>query len=168
MRIPLPLPVLALLAAACGSKDGSDEPVGDPSPAELASRIERIATERPAEEKAKAAPRRLGVLTEAQLPPEYRAGATCRLTQGNTLLLVAAAPGALATIDGRVRQLRIAGPVGPSGGFFESPGATVSIGLKPPGGAVPGTPTTRAGATVGGGSPETPLERHDAAWLCVG
>lgn len=167
MRMPFPLPVLALLAAACGAKEGSDEPIGDPSPAELAARIERIAIQQPDAEE-KAAPRRLGVLQEAQLPAEYRAGRVCRLSQGTNLLLVAAATGAMATIDGKLHRLRIAGPVGPSGGFFDSPGASVSIGLKPPEGAVPGTPATRAGATVGGGPPETPLERHDATWLCAG
>jgi hypothetical protein len=167
MRTLPPAPFLALLLAACGGSEGPDEPIGDPSQAELANRIENVAFAPTDEEEEKAAPRRLGVLEESALPPEFRAGRICRLTEGTNLLLVAAEPGALATVDGRTAALRIAGPVGPSGGFFEAPGITVSIGLKPPPGAVPGSPATRAGVTVGGDK-NKPIQRHEALWICGG
>ena len=70
-------------------------------------------------------------------------------------------------VDGRMRILRIAGPVGPSGGFFEAPGASVSIGLQPPPGAEVGSPGTHAGVTVGGDDSK-PIERHEASWICLG
>jgi hypothetical protein len=160
------LPVLALATASCGGEE-TDEPAGNPSSAELAERIENVAFVPSQEEAEKAAPRRLGVLREATLPAEYRTGRSCRLTQGANLLLIAAAPGGIAMVDGRVRPLRIAGPVGPSGGFFEAPGASVSIGLQPPAGAVVGSPATHAGVTVGGDESK-PIERHEASWICLG
>jgi hypothetical protein len=167
MRASPILPALALIAASCGSEDGSDEPVGNPSSGELHNRIENVAFVKPIEETEKAAPRRLGVLGEAALPAEYRAGRSCRLTEGANLLLVAAAPGAIANIDGRMIRMAIAGPVGPSGGFFEAPGATVSVGLKPLDGAAVGAPTTRAGVTVGGDDAK-PIQSHEASWICLG
>lgn len=153
--------LLAAAAPACG--DGDGDPVGDPAPGELANRIEEIAVERKPEEKPK--PPRLGVLDEAGLAPEWRAGPSCRLRRGGRLLLVANAAGALATVDGRAARLAVAGPVGPSGGFFEAPGVTVSIGGRPAaGGEAPG-PWMRAGITVGG-APDRPVERHAGEWGC--
>jgi hypothetical protein len=166
MRTPILLPVLALATASCGGEE-TDEPAGNPSSAELRQRIENVAFVQPKEKAEKAAPRRLGVLTEALLPAQYRTGRSCRLTQGANLLLVAAAPGGIAVVDGQVRPLRIAGPVGPSGGFFEAPGASVSIGLQPPAGAAVGSPATHAGVTVGGDE-SRPIERHEASWVCAG
>ena len=166
MRGPLLLPVLALIAASCGGEE-ADEPAGNPSAQELHNRIENVAFVKPKEEQEKAAPKRLGVLQEAALPADFRAGRSCRLTQGGNLLLVAAAPGGIANIDGRVIALRIAGPVGPSGGFFEAPGASVSVGLQPPAGAAVGSPSTHAGVTVGGNDSK-PIERHEASWTCLG
>jgi hypothetical protein len=160
------LAVMALILASCG-EEGSDEPVGNPSADELHSRIENVAFVQPKEEAQKDAPRRLGVLQEAALPAEYRAGRSCRLTQGANLLLIAAAPGALANVDGRVTPMHIAGTVGPSGGFFEGRGASVSVGLQPPEGAAVGSPTTHAGVTVGGDDSK-PIERHEASWICLG
>lgn len=166
MRAPILLPVLALIAASCGGEK-ADEPAGNPSPGELHNRIENVAFVQPKEEADKAAPRRLGVLQEAALPAQYRAGRSCRLTEGANLLLVAAAPGAVANLDGRTIRLAIAGPVGPSGGFFEAPGATVSVGLKPLESAAIGAPTTRAGVTVGGDDTK-PIQSHEASWICLG
>jgi hypothetical protein len=166
MRTPPLLPALALILASCGGGE-ADEPAGNPSPAELHNRIENVALVKPEKAAEKAAPRRLGVLQEASLPAEYRAGRSCRLTQGANLLLVAAAPGGIAIVDRRMRPLRIAGPVGPSGGFFEAPGASISIGLQPPPGAAVGSPRTHAGVTVGGDDAK-PIERHEASWTCLG
>lgn len=167
MRAAHALPFVALFLASCGGEEGADEPIGDPAPAELANRIENVAHAPTPEEEEKAAPRRLGLLNEAALPAEYRTGRACRLTDGTNLILVAAAPGAIASIDGRTVRLRIAGPVGPSGGFFEAPGASVSIALKQPEAAVAGTPATRAGVTVGG-DPDKPIQRREAIWTCLG
>ena len=162
---PLPAAILALLAAACGEQEAAQEPLGDPTAAELANRIEAVSQIAPEEKKA--APRRLGLLREEQVPAELRTGRSCRLLEGNNLLLVAGAAGGVAVVDGRPVRLRIAGPVGPIGGYFEGPGVTVSIGLKPPEGATAGSPATRAGVTVGGDSTK-PIQRHEASWTCVG
>jgi hypothetical protein len=166
MRARFFLPVLALTAASCGS-EGADEPAGNPSADELHNRIENVAFVPSDKEAEKAVPRRLGVLQEEALPPEYRAGRSCRLTEGANLVLIAAAPGAVAKIDGRAMRMKIAGPVGPSGGFFEAPGATISVGLKPLEGAAVGAPTTRAGVTVGGDDAK-PIQSHEASWICLG
>jgi hypothetical protein len=162
---PLHAALLTVLLAACGSKDESQEALGDPTSAELANRIEAVSQIAPEEKKA--APRRLGMLREDQVPAELRTGRACRLSEGDALLLVAGASGGVAMIDGRPVRLRIAGPVGPIGGYFEAPGVTISIGLKPPEGASAGSPATRAGVTVGGDSAK-PIQRHEASWTCLG
>ncbi|HEY0150319.1 MAG TPA: hypothetical protein VGB70_15125 [Allosphingosinicella sp.] len=154
---------LALLAASCGSNEPSNTPIGDPTAAELANRIEAIA--QVPEEEREAAPRRLELLREDQVPADLRTGRLCRLTEGSNLLLVAGDAGAAANIDGKPVRLRIAGPVGPIGGYFEGPGATVSIGLKPPEGATVGSVATLAGITVGGDSAK-PIQRHQGSWTC--
>lgn len=165
VRSVLSLLFLAIPLAACGGGGPANEPIGDPTPQELANTIERLA-EQQAEEAPKAPPGRLGMLEEAALPQAYREGRTCRLSSGNRLLLIVAAPGALAQLDGKVKQLAVSGPVGPSGGFFETQGASISVGLRAgPGAAAAGTPSTRAGLTVAG-EKDRPMERHEGSWIC--
>jgi hypothetical protein len=166
MRMPLTLPFLALFAAACGGDDSSGEPIGNPTPDELADRIEAVAHVAPEEEKA--VPLRLGTLRESQLPAEYRTGRLCRLGEGGNLLLVAAAQGAVANVDGKVVALRTAGPVGPSGGFWEANGVSISIALKMPGAPAAANPPMRAGVTVGGDDDSKPLQKYEADWSCGG
>jgi hypothetical protein len=166
MRARFFLATLVLAATSCGGEE-ADEPVGNPSADELHNRIENVAFVPSEKEAEEAVPRRLGLLQEAALPAEYRTGRSCRLTEGANLLLIAAAPSAVANIDGRVIRMTIAGPVGPSGGFFEAPGATVSVGLKPLEGAAVGAPTTRAGVTVGGDDSK-PIQSLEASWICLG
>jgi hypothetical protein len=157
-------PLLLLVLSGCGRSTSPDAPIGDPTPQELAEVIEKHA--QGTKEDDPAAPvQRLGTLEIASLPEAYRTGRACRLTRENQLLLVAAAPGAVAKMDGKLLELKTAGPVGPSGGYFEAPGATVSIGLRAPAGAVAGSPSTRAGVAVGGGK-ERPMERLEASWTC--
>jgi hypothetical protein len=167
MRSPAFALAIALLAASCGSGEDPNGSAGDVSEAELAARIENVAFAPTPEEAEKAAPRRLGLLEEATLPDEFRTGRSCRLTEGANLILVAAAFGAVANIDGRSARLAHAGPVGPSGGFFEAPDISVSIGLKRPEGAAPGATATRAGVTVGGDDSK-PIQRFEASWTCLG
>jgi hypothetical protein len=163
MRTHFALPFAALALLSCGGGDEKGEAIGNPTPDELAARIENVAQVKPEAEKA--VPQRLGPLDMAALPEDYRTGPACRLTAGTQLLLVAGPRGAAATIDGKPTMFPTAGPVGPSGGFWEAPGVTVSIGLKPPAGAVPGSPVTRAGVTIGGAK-DKPIERHEATWAC--
>ena len=167
MRIPFVLPVLALLAASCGQEEETGELLGDPSPAELANRIEAIGQVAPEKEK-EAEPPRLVPLEEAQLPAEYRTGRACRLTQGGNLFLIAVAQGAVAKVDGRVTQLRTAGPVGPTGGFWEAAGVSVSIALKLAGAPAAANPPMRAGVTVGGDDQSKPVQRLEGDWSCSG
>jgi hypothetical protein len=115
MRSPAFALAIALLAASCGSGEDPNGSAGDVSEAELAARIENVAFAPTPEEEEKAAPRRLGLLEEATLPDEFRTGRSCRLTEGANLILVAAAFGAVANIDGRSARLAHAGPVGGGG-----------------------------------------------------
>jgi hypothetical protein len=153
--------LLCCLAAACGG--GEAEPAGDPSPAELANRIEKVAVQREPEEEA--APLRLRFLSKTDVVGDLRSGPSCRLQRGGRLLLLANAAGALAAVDGRVVRLAVAGPVGPSGGFFEAPGVSISVGRRPSSLGGPPGPWSPAGVTVGG-APGKPVERHDVAWGC--
>ncbi len=162
LRFSLCLALLASSVAACGGGD-EDEAAAGPGGADLANTIEAVAHVK--EPGAAAAPRRLGVLADADLPADLRNGATCRLQDGQDLLLLASAPGAVARIDGRVVRLAVAAPVGPSGAYFEAPGVTVSIGRRAPLGAAPGGPN-RAGVTIGG-NPDQPIEKAEASWVCL-
>jgi hypothetical protein len=162
LRIPICLAPLLLTLAACG--DGGEAGAGaDPDADRLANTIEAVAH---VKDPSKATPpRRLGVLADADLPPEFRTGPNCRLHDGERLLLLAAAPGAVAHLDGRVVRLAAAAPVGPSGGYFEAPGITVSVGRRAPLGQPSGSPD-RAGITIGG-NPERPIEKAEASWACL-
>ena len=171
-RLTFPPALLALLAAACGGGDPDESRSGVPAD-EFANRIEEISVLRPEEEKA--VPSRVGALAENEIPEEYRTGPSCRFHSGGRLVLHSAAPGAVARIDGRVAPLRITGPVGPSGGFFEAPGITFSVGRRPPpsaaasasnpDGAAAAAPGGGAGATIGGDRSK-PIERITGSWAC--
>ena len=155
-RSPL-LFLFALTLAACGREEGET----DLPPEVLVNRLEALSQ---AKNSSGPAPKRLGVLADADIPADFRQGPSCRLHQHDRLLLIAAAPGALARIDGRPTRLRVSGSVGPTGGFFAAQGVTISVGRNDP----PETkgPSTRAGVTVGG-HPMTPMERLDGSWICT-
>ena len=159
VRIPLPVLLLGAIAvASCGKDDsGTDLP-----PDVLLNRIETLSQIEGGPDSAP--PKRLGVLTEADIPAEFARGPTCRLHQHDRLLLIAGAPGALARVDGKPTRLRVSGPVGPTGGFFAAEGITISVGRTDPPEAK--GPSTRAGVTVGG-HPRTPEEKHDGSWVCT-
>lgn len=157
LRSPLLL-LAALGLEACGSEEGET----DLPPDVLINRIEALSQAK--ESTQVTAPRRLGVLAEADIPGEFRTGPSCRLHQHDRLLLIAAEPGAIASIDGRPTRLRVSGPVGPTGGFFSAERVTISVGRNDPPEAK--GPSTRAGVTVGG-HPMTPVEKHDGSWVCT-
>jgi hypothetical protein len=150
-----------LLAALGLASCGKDESEADLPPAELVNRIEALSQIKDPVEPVQ---RRLGVLADADIPGDFRTGRSCRLHQQDRLLLIAAAPGAVARIDGRPIRLRVSGPVGPTGGFFVAEGVTVSVGREDPPEAT--GPSTRAGVTVGG-HPKTPLEKLEGSWVCT-
>jgi hypothetical protein len=148
--------------AACGSGEDPAAEAGS-SADQLANTIEAVAHVKDPSEATP--PRRLGRLVEADLPEEFSTGPSCRLRDGEHLLLVAAAPGAVARIDGRVVRLATAAPAGPSGAYFEAPGITVSIGRRAPLDEPTGSPD-RAGITIGGNA-ERPIEKAEASWTCL-
>jgi hypothetical protein len=114
----------------------------------------------------KADPRRLGVLAPGDIPEDLRHGSACRLVQGDRLLLHAAASGAVARIDGRPLRLRIAGPVGPSGGFFNGSGVTISVGrqVAPVGeGYEPPAPATASISNTR----DAGIQHVNAMWACL-
>jgi hypothetical protein len=152
--------LLLLAASACGP--GEPDDTAKLPPDQLEKAIQNLAVLKD-EEEAKPPPR-LGVLTEAEVPPEVSSGGSCRFFLQDRLLAVAGAGGAVVKIEGRPRLLVIQGPVGPSGGFFAAEKVTVSIGRRAPiGGA---GPSTAAGITVGG-DPARPVEKHDGSWVCA-
>ena len=157
MRRPAYLALL-LAAGACGGQ-AEDEPRLPPD--QLASVIANLSVLK--EEKVKPPPR-LGVLAEADVPPELTSGGSCRFFLQDRLLAVAGAAGAVARIDNQPRRLVIQGPVGPSGGFFAADRVTVSVGRRAPVGAA--GPTTAAGITVGG-DPARPVEKYEGSWVCA-
>ena len=169
IRVPPPvraaLALLCLAAAACGKADDNEAAPQLP-PDQLANTIETLHEARPAEEP-QGTPQRMGFLADSEVPPEYRTGKACRLEQKGRLALIAAAPGALARIDGKLVRLPTAGPVGPSGGYWEAPGLTISIGRRAA--VAPGAEQANmrwpAGVTIGG-DPERPLLKLDADWGC--
>lgn len=108
---------------------------------------------------------RLGSLTAGDVPADLRQGRGCRLVQGERLLLLANAQGAIARLDGRILRLRIGGPLGPSGGFFVADGASVSIGRTVPAGGQQMISQGPATVSVGGAT-DRPIEKIDADWAC--
>lgn len=159
-----PLLLAPLLLAACGGPEEDDRPRAN-SVEELENRLENLA-DRTVEE-VEPAPR-LSNLKEADLGPELRTNPACRLHRDRRLLLVVNASGAVARIDGRRVPLTVAGPVGPTGGFFTGGGLTVSVGRTEPGGndAAEYDQGWPARVTVGGDK-DRPLEKQEATWICV-
>lgn len=163
MSRPLLL-ALPFLLAACGGTEDDDRPRAN-SIEELENRLEKLA-DRTSEE-IEPEPR-LSILKEADLGPELRSDPSCRLHRDGRLLLVVNAAGAVARIDGRRAPLAVAGPVGPTGGFFTAPGITVSVGRTEPTGNEEGEYGLGwpARATIGGDKAR-PLEKQEATWICV-
>ena len=120
MRAAILLAAPALLAA-CGER------APEPTPAELANTIERIAEQR----SPKAGPLPMPALVplapgdvERALP----AGAGCDFSIGDRLLFVATGGAAAARVNGRIVRFTTAAPLGPTGGFFEGGGFAISVG----------------------------------------
>ena len=156
----LSLAALLLAASACGSGGADDEPKLPPD--QLEKVIANLAVLK--EEEPPKPPPRLGVLTDAEVPPELSSGGSCRFYLQDRLLAIAGQAGALAKIEGRPRRLVIQGPVGPSGGFFAADKVTVSVGRRAPAGA--DGPSAAAGITVGG-DPARPVEKYEGSWVCT-
>lgn len=153
-----------LLLAACGGPEEDDRPRAN-SVEELENRLEKLAAR--TTEEIEPEPR-LANLRQADLGPELRTNPACRLHRDRRLLLVFNAAGAVARIDGRRVALAVSGPVNPTGGYFNAPGVTVSVGRTEP----TGNDSAEYGmgwparATVGGDK-ERPLEKQEATWICV-
>jgi hypothetical protein len=109
--------LLALAVAACGG--GGD---GNASH----EQIERLST--PEQNKVE------DVSMTARLQPLQRAdggslsNASCRFVRDDQVLMLASTEGAIARINGELRTLVPAGPVGPTGGFFEDRQVSLSVG----------------------------------------
>ncbi|HEX8621101.1 MAG TPA: hypothetical protein VF718_03950 [Allosphingosinicella sp.] len=163
MRFLGPFAALSLLVA-CGGGEEDIEPRAN-SQEELENRLDKLA-DRTSEDIE--TPDRLGDLVQTDVGPELRSEPACRLRRNGRLLLTVNASGAVARIDGRRTPLAVSGPVGPTGGFFNAPGVTVSVGrVDPP---IPGADEYArewpARVTVGGDK-ERPLEKHQASWSCT-
>ncbi|HEX8573075.1 MAG TPA: hypothetical protein VF759_10015 [Allosphingosinicella sp.] len=164
MLRPLALLAVACLAA-CGDREDDDPVARANSAEELENRLEKLA-DRTSEDIEP--PLRLANLKEGDLGSEFRAEPACRLHRDGRLILVVTRAGAVARLDGRRVPLAVAGPVGPTGGFFTAPGATISVGRVAPyaGDAESYAPGWPARLSIGG-DPERPIEKHEATWICT-
>jgi hypothetical protein len=161
MRLLLFLAVLPFLAACGGSEEV--EPRAN-SVEELTNRLDKLADRTSEDVEVRD---RLAFLEAEDLDERLGSDPACRLHSGGRLYLVVNAAGAVARVDGRRVPLAVAGPVGPTGGFFTAPGVTLSVGRLEPGGQAAaeygqGWP---ARVTVGGDK-ERPIEKHEATWTC--
>ena len=160
-----PLLVLVpLLLAGCGGRE--DDAVAQAnSVEELENRLEKLA-DRTTEDIEP--PSRLAELEPADFGAELSAEPACRLHRDGRPILIANESGAVARIDGRRVKLTVAGPVGPTGGFFTAPGVTVSVGRIGP--FVDEAKSYARGWPARlsiGGDPERPIEKHEATWICT-
>ncbi|TFI59145.1 hypothetical protein E2493_06365 [Sphingomonas parva] len=153
---------IVLFASGCGEEEEGAR-ASNLTADELYNRIEAARELKPAED---AAPARIGFLALGDVPPDLREGRTCTLSRDGKRLLHVAAGGAVARIDGRLLRLAIAGPVGPTGGFFEAPGVTISVGRQIAPRAQTGEPPAPATASIGNGKDAT-VQRVEAIWQCV-
>lgn len=161
MARALALPLLLLLAACGDSEDDSVARAN--SVEELSNRLDKLSdrTEEDIEP-----PQRLADLLPADLAPARREGPHCRLSRNGRLVLVVDGAGAVARVDGRRVELAVAGPVGPTGGFFTAPGVTLSVGRTRPRDDRGDGAEGPARLSVGG-NPERPIEKHQGIWACT-
>ncbi|HEV2867362.1 MAG TPA: hypothetical protein VGX37_12705 [Allosphingosinicella sp.] len=126
MRPRWPLSLLLLLPAACG---GGGREEGNATQ----SQIERLSTPQ-AEKQDLSASARLQPLSPEDLERGGVLGAGCAFASDGRLLLAAAGGAAIVRVQGHALRLFAAAPVGPTGGFFEAPPLSVSIGRSSPAG----------------------------------
>jgi hypothetical protein len=161
IRFPILLALLFL--GACGGPEEEVQPKAN-SIEELSNRLDKL-SDRTTEDIE--TPDRLAFLKEADLGPPLRANPACRLHKDGRIYLVVNASGAVARIDGRRVPLAVSGPVGPTGGFFNAPGVTVSVGrAHPPAADVDENGRSWPVRVTIGGDRERPLEKHEAMWIC--
>lgn len=140
---------LTATLAGCG---GPESPADD---ALTADEIERLAT---APERVERIDR--SVLLEA-LPAARLAARPCRLTQGGVVLLAAGPDSAAVRIEDRLLVVPSAGPVGPTGAYFEGGGVSISIGRTGQASADGARALVQVANRVTGA-----MREFDATWSC--
>ncbi len=113
-----------LILAACGGSG----PQGDASSSNLATAGPPPQPATGRESQDSAPPLRLEPLGLDEVEQARLRGAGCDFTVGEQLLLVAAEGEAIAKVNGRVVRLYHNAALGPTGGFFASPEARISVG----------------------------------------
>jgi hypothetical protein len=146
---------IALLLAGCGQS--GEGPRGGASE----NQIERLATPEK-EEIDPQGPARIAPLSDEDLASLGGAAACDFRGAGGRILLAATEADAIARVAGLLRHFAHAGPVGPTGGFFEDRQVSISVGRtgEGEGGVAPGRITVtnrRANAQV----------RLDGVWRCA-
>ena len=92
------------------------------------NQIEKVSTPEEEEARPRDLVERLQPITREDLEREGLIGAGCDFSSEGRLLLVAVADGALVRFGPNLVHLVGAGPVGPTGGFFEDRQVSVSVG----------------------------------------
>ena len=118
-----------ILLAGCGPAPQA----GGGITANQIERLSRPKEETPADPKASV---RLQPLTEEDARAAPESGAACRFTHNGVLYVLASGDGATARVAGTLSHYVAAGPVGPSGGFFENRQISLSAGRTSQLGAV--------------------------------
>ena len=148
-----------LLLSGCG-----DQEEGEGAPPADINQIERLSTP-DQEEVDPLATARLQPLSAEDIAQAGLTANGCNFRSGASLLLATGDSDSIARIGGRVVHLVQSSPVGPSGGFFEDRGLSISIGRTEAGAAAMEGVATAARATVTNRRTEAQTELT-GIWSC--
>ncbi len=156
---------LLLLLAACGE---AEDPTAGKSDEQLRREIEAVAVPKP-DPKDLPPPFRLRPLKVSEVRQYVGARPACLLLYRDRIFFVTNGNQGIGNVDGRTRQLIATGPVGSTGGFFTTGGATISIGrtAQYAGRAEAYAPAWPVDVAVGGAAEILP-QRFEARWTCRG
>lgn len=163
MQLRRPASIVLLLAAGCG---GEGDPTAGKSDEQLRREIEAVATPKPLPED-EPPPFRLRPLKVGEVRQYVGGRPACILIHRGLVFFVTTGSRGIANVDGRTAELAATGPVGPTGGFFSAPGATISIGrvAQYAGRAELYAPAWPVDVAVGGAKEIMP-QRLEGRWTC--
>ena len=155
------LPILLLLLSACGG-DGEEARGAPPD----TNQIERLATPEEVEEDPQASAR-LQPLTPEDVAQAGLSASGCSFRSGSSLLVATGGSDSIARVGGQLVHLIQSSPVGPSGGFFEDRGLSISIGRTEAVAAADERLASPARATITNRRTQAQVELN-GVWSCRG